>query len=609
MHALIGLVLVLAMATGARADDIGTCENTDINRDDAIAACTRVIASPRTKASLRGEAYCWRGYHNTSVNYGAAGVNPEQALSDLENGIQLSPRLPFCYRYRGDLLMKKGETERALADFDRLIHSDPRSGEGYRARGDAFVAIGKLDLAAADYATAIQLNPRNPDAYSGRAMTFAARGDAEHALADMDVAIRLAPNEEAYRNSKATILISRGDLDAAIAVLDDIIRAKPRYVTAYNSRGVAWREKGDFDRALADFDQATALDPDMPNPYANRGLIARAQGNLDRALADFNEALRRDPRYADAYANRGLTYEAKGDVERARADFKAALALPPLRALTRRFQDAARVRLALLGPDGTAAPEPQPAAPSPTPAGEGRRIALVIGNSHYAGAQALPNPANDAQAVAAALRGMKFEVSEGIDLDHAGMDRLIRAFLLDAAKAQLALLFYAGHGMQIDGRNYLLPVDVKLTADELAASMTDVDKILAGLDDQVRTNVVILDACRDNPFAAQALAQAGTTRSVASAGLAAPSSLGAGATLGAGTLIAFATAPGQVALDGTGADSPFSTALVRHIATPGLEVQAMLTRVRAEVVAVTRSRQVPWSNSSLLGEVYLAGKP
>jgi uncharacterized caspase-like protein len=94
-------------------------------------------------------------------------------------------------------------------------------------------------------------------------------------------------------------------------------------------------------------------------------------------------------------------------------------------------------------------------------------------------------------------------------------------------------------------------------------------------------------------------------------GLAAPSTaaLGSGATLGAGTLIAFATAPGQVALDGAGANSPFSAALMRHLGTPGLEVQQMLTRVRADVVAVTHNKQVPWSNSSLLGEVFLAGKP
>ena len=103
------------------------------------------------------------------------------------------------------------------------------------------------------------------------------------------------------------------------------------------------------------------------------------------------------------------------------------------------------------------------------------------------------------------------------------------------------------------------------------------------------------------------LASAGANRDIeAGSGLAAPTSMGAGATLGAGTLIAFATAPGQVALDGEGANSPFSAAISRHLGTPGLEVQQMLTRVRAEVVSTTKNKQVPWSNSSLLGEVYLA---
>ena len=117
------------------------------------------------------------------------------------------------------------------------------------------------------------------------------------------------------------------------------------------------------------------------------------------------------------------------------------------------------------------------------------------------------------------------------------------------------------------------------------------------------------DACRNNPMARQT-ASAVPDRSIdAGSGLAAPTAPNSGATLGAGTLIAFATAPGQVALDGQGANSPFSAALSHHIGTPGLEVQQMLTRVRAEVVAATKNKQVPWSNSSLLGEVYLAGKP
>jgi uncharacterized caspase-like protein len=187
------------------------------------------------------------------------------------------------------------------------------------------------------------------------------------------------------------------------------------------------------------------------------------------------------------------------------------------------------------------------------------------------------------------------------------MRRAINDFLRGATNAQIAVAFYAGHGVQIDGRNFLLPVDVTLDGKDPTAGMTDVDQVLAGLDDQIRTNIVILDACRNNPTVPQTdTAQAGRSVAIRS-GLAAPSGLGKGATVGAGTLLAFATAPGQVALDGDGANSPFSAALSRHISTPGIEVQQMLTRVRAEVVAATASKQVPWSNSSLLGEVFLVG--
>lgn len=189
------------------------------------------------------------------------------------------------------------------------------------------------------------------------------------------------------------------------------------------------------------------------------------------------------------------------------------------------------------------------------------------------------------------------------------MQKVTRDFLREAARAQVALVYYAGHGVQVDGRNYLIPVDVELKPGvSMTEAMIDMDTIMAGLDDQVRTNILIFDACRNNPMAQQ-VAAAGSSRGIeGTPGLAASSSLGSGATLGAGTLIAFATAPGQVALDGEGANSPFSAALSRHIGTPGLEVQQMLTRVRAEVVSGTKNKQVPWSNSSLLGEVYLAEK-
>lgn len=234
------------------------------------------------------------------------------------------------------------------------------------------------------------------------------------------------------------------------------------------------------------------------------------------------------------------------------------------------------------------------------PAQAQERVALVIGNGNYANAGTLANPVNDAQAVAAALRDVGFDVALGRDLDRSAMERLLRDFLRKAGSAKVALLFYAGHGMQVDGRNYLLPVDAKIeTASDLGFETVELDKILGNLEDPGRATIVILDACRDNPMSRSFAAR--SRSSSVGTGLAAYS------TLGTGTLIAFATAPGKVALDGTGKNSPFTESFVRHLRTPNVEVRTMLTRVRADVMAATGNKQLPWDNSSLMGEVFLAG--
>lgn len=233
------------------------------------------------------------------------------------------------------------------------------------------------------------------------------------------------------------------------------------------------------------------------------------------------------------------------------------------------------------------------------------RVALVIGNGAYRNATSLPNPPNDARAIAKALVDVGFETIFGEDLERAEMERRIRDFLRKSGSAKVALLFYAGHGMQVDGRNYLLPVDTKLeTSSDLAYETIELDKIIDNLNDPSRTNIIILDACRDNPLARSFASRSGATRSGGTVtGFAAYSAVGTG------TLIAYATAPGQVALDGQGVNSPFTQGLLQHLRTPGLEVRQMLTRVRADVAAATRNKQIPWDNSSLLGEIYLAGQP
>jgi hypothetical protein len=231
------------------------------------------------------------------------------------------------------------------------------------------------------------------------------------------------------------------------------------------------------------------------------------------------------------------------------------------------------------------------------------RVALVIGNGAYKNAARLPNPSNDAAAVAEALRKIGFDVVEGRDLPKRSMEEKIIEFSRKLDRASLALFFYAGHGIQVGGRNHLLPVDAMLERPgDLSFETIDLSQVLGQMETEKRVNLVFLDACRDNPFA-QSLARAlGTRSATVGQGLASIQSA-------VGTMIAYATQPDNVALDGTGSHSPFTAALLKHIGTPGLEVRAMMTRVRADVLAATREKQVPWDHSSLIGEVMLAPLP
>ncbi|MBZ9776985.1 caspase family protein [Mesorhizobium sp. CO1-1-8] len=240
---------------------------------------------------------------------------------------------------------------------------------------------------------------------------------------------------------------------------------------------------------------------------------------------------------------------------------------------------------------------------------DAKHVALVIGNSNYVHAVTLPNPANDARLIASTLRNAGFEVIEGVDQDNAGMHRLISRFTEQAYDADLAVIFYAGHGMQVDGKNYLIPVDADLTSPAYLKTRTvQIDDFMAALPPDPAIGVIILDACRDNPLARTLAASLPKSRSTSlGTGLAPVEARSDGVGTG-GLLIAYATDPGAIAFDGDGADSPYSTALARHLTEPGVEIQSALTRVRGEVTETTQGRQRPWHNASLGREVFL-GKP
>jgi len=238
---------------------------------------------------------------------------------------------------------------------------------------------------------------------------------------------------------------------------------------------------------------------------------------------------------------------------------------------------------------------------APVASGTGPRLALIVGNGAYEHFSRLANPARDAADVAAALQRLSFRTTLLVDTDLARFEDAVRAFGAELARdpATAAVFFFAGHGVQSGGVNYLIPVEADVRAEaELRRKALSAQEILDHIG-AARTSftMVILDACRDNPFAG---AFRTSTRGLAMVAAAPPE-----------TIVVYATAAGAVAEDGAAANSPFSAALLRHLATPGIDAEAMLRRVTSDVQAATANRQTPYRYSSLTTDFQFApaGRP
>lgn len=224
------------------------------------------------------------------------------------------------------------------------------------------------------------------------------------------------------------------------------------------------------------------------------------------------------------------------------------------------------------------------------------RVALVVGNSAYQHTTPLRNPKNDAEAMTARLEALGFEVFGGTDLDRRSLVEALIRFGRAAGTAEAAMFFYAGHGLQVNGQNYLVPVDAMVEFEaEVDISLVSLSQVMQQLERGSRTNLVFLDACRDNPFAKELARSMGNRSAVSLAkGLGRVQS-------GSGTFVAFATQPDAVAADGVGANSPFTSALLKHMDSPGQSISDMMIEVRNDVIAATDGKQVPWDSSSLTG--------
>ncbi|PWT85862.1 MAG: hypothetical protein C5B56_13360 [Proteobacteria bacterium] len=570
---------------------------------------------------------------NRGLSYEAKGDH-DRAIADYDQVLKARPNDQDALYQRGASYLEKKNYDRGIADLDRLIRLKPNDKDGLLLRGMAFLLRGHAHEAAGERSVS----------------------DYDRALADFDRVIKLDPKSAVAYHGRGNASFFKLDYERALADYNRANQLDPKLAGALDSRGNVHMAKGDLAAAIADFDAAILVDPKEGSPFNNRGYARLQLGKTDEALADLNEAIRLMPKEPEPYYHRAAIWAAKGDLERARADYKAAIAgstedLDGLRA-----QKAAQRRLADLDrgelpprpepnrsprdevpqpapvspppPSRTEAPAPAPAAtkpagltsgpatsparpspaavkpaaippspatsPAPTaPTTKETRIALVIGNGRYENMAKLPNPPNDAADLAAVLKSLGFAVTLGLDLKRGQMEDTLIAFTKAARNADTALVFYAGHGLQHQGTNYLAPVDARITDEADLQKLIKVQDMIANLQTAKNVRILILDACRDNDVIRElASAKRGIRRGLA-------------AEKAEGILIAFATQANQSALDGDGRNSPFTAALLKNLPKPGVELRTMLTMVRSDVLATTGREQRPEVSDSLDGLVVL----
>jgi hypothetical protein len=371
--------------------------------------------------------------------------------------------------------------------------------------------------------------------------------------------------------------------DAALADFAEAEKIDATKPQAFVFRCNAYTEMGKFDDALTNCNDVIAKTPNYHFALCSRAEAYIGKGNLDAALKDLNQVLSVNPNHVRAHMDRARIYEKRGDLAQARADYRsAAYALLPYDeidvAMARKF---AQDRLAALTSQGPAT-------------ATGRRIALVIGNGAYQHVHALDNPPRDAKLIAASLKDLGFQsVTVANDLTRDKFFETLRSFAAEAEKSDWAVIYYAGHGFEIGGINYLVPVDAKLAADtDAEKEAVALEQVIATIGGARKLRLLMLDACRDNPFAATM--QHTMALKLVDKGFSdiEPS---------AGFMVVYAAKHGETALDGQGADSPFAIAVAKDIKEPHVEVRKLFDIVRDDVWAATNHVQQPFTYGSPAG--------
>ncbi|MFO1183472.1 MAG: tetratricopeptide repeat protein [Bauldia sp.] len=583
------VVVALSLAAALLAAPAFADDKTDCDRgspDARIKSCTVLITMGLLKGHDLASIFLNRG-----TAYGQTNRH-DAALADFNRALQLWPDWWVAQSARGYVYSMKGQYDLAIADFGRVIQTQPREADAYLGRADAYRGKGQADLAIADFTKAIALKPDAVFAFAGRAAAYHSLKSYDLAIADLTRAIRLNPDVAAFFVRRGDAYREKSQTDLALADYGQAIRLAPTSETALASRASLYRAKGDHDRAIADYDAAIALKADFGTAFLGRGLSYEAKGDQANALADLVNAEKLlpadSPFRADA-ANRVAALRVAGADAARLAALQAAGAAPPPVAVA--AAPAAVAAAPAAGPPPAAAPIPL-----------GRRVALVVGNGAYTGVPALPNPTGDAGLVAASLKAVGFDVRV---VNNAGRDdflKALHAFQGQADGADWAVVYFAGHGIEMGGTNFLVPVDAKLAEDrDVPDETVSLDRVLAAVDGARGLKMVVLDACRNNPFVASMKRSGASSRAVGR-GLALVEPAQA-------TLVAYAAKAGSVASDGDAGNSPFAKAFAQRVGEPGVEIGKMFRLVRDDVLAATGQKQEPFVYGSLPGTDFFFKPP
>ena len=554
LRALFVSAAVVAIAGPALADDLDLCRDRQTEAKARLDACEKIVAA--------GQA--------TAKDLGIANF------------------------VRGQAFVSKGNNDKAVAAFDAAHAADPDALEYVTWRGLAYERKGDDDHALADYNLVLQARPQAALARNFRGTLYFRKGALQSALDDFNGALKVAPNLYIAHVNRGRVLTINKDYDGALSDFAEAERIDPGALQARSSRCLAYTDMGKFDSAIADCNSVIEKMPKNQFVLVSRAEAYLAKGDLDTALKEFNFVLGLNPNNVRAHTGRGQVFERKHNLEQARADYRSAsFALTPYDIYeVAQAREKARERLAALTPQ------------APAGATTTRRVALVIGNGAYQNVHPLANPPRDARLVADALRAVGFqEVTLANDLTRDKFFDTLHAFALAAEKADWAVVYYAGHGLEIGGVNYMVPVDAKLAVDKDAETeAVALEQVIAAVGAARKLHLVMLDACRDNPFAPAM--QRTIALKLVDKGL-------SNIEPGAGFMVVYAAKHGETALDGKGIDSPFAIAVARDVKEPHVEVRKLFDIVRDDVWNSTKHEQQPFIYGSPPGRedfYFVAGK-